>query len=150
VADYDKALQQIRSSYQDSITYSLGNFDKRQVETLLQGVSNFAGVGYVQLDHDGTVLHSIGDLYRKSDQRLVIPLQYQNVTGTTELGTLRVSQSYEVLYDTLTGRAADILISQFLLIFSVAVCPSPATHGRLGQYLQSGKPGSGIAGRPPR
>lgn len=136
VADYDKALQQIRSSYQDSITYSLWNFDKRQLETLLQGVSIFPGVVYVQLDHDGTVLHSIGDLYRKSDQRLVIPLQYQNVTGTTELGTLRVSQSYEVLYDTLTGRAADILISQFLLIFSVAVMLLLIVHRLIARRLQ--------------
>src|SRR5690606_1012571 len=136
VAEYNKALQQIRSSYQDSITYSLWNFDKRQLETLLQGVSNFPGVVYVQLDHEGTVLHSLGDLYRKSDQRLVIPLQYQNDNGTLPIGSLRVSQNYDDLYNALISRAVEILLSQFLLIFSVAVMLLLIVHRLIARRLQ--------------
>ncbi len=136
VAEYNKALEQIRSGYQDSITYSLWNFDKRQLETLLQGVSNFPGVVYVQLDHEGTVLHSLGDLYRKSDQRLVIPLQYQNDNGTLPLGSLRVSQNYDDLYNALISRAVEILLSQFLLIFSVAVMLLLIVHRLFARRLQ--------------
>lgn len=118
---YDKVLEQISSGYQNSITYSLWNFDSRQLDTQLQGIMNFPGVIYVQIDHDGQVLQSLGNLYEKGDRNLVIPLDYTSNDTPHHLGLLRITQSYKSLYESLQTRGVDILISQFLLTLSVSV-----------------------------
>ena len=118
---FDSALEQIRSSHQQSITYSLWNFDKRQLENQLLGILNFPGVIHVQLDHDGNILHSVGDLYRKPDRRMNITLTYDSAGTRHTLGVLRISQDYRSLYDDLLGRAVEIFLTQLLQVFSLAL-----------------------------
>lgn len=128
IRQYDNALEQIRSSYQDSISYSLWSFDRRQLETQLQGIMNFPGIIHVQLNQDGQVLYSSGDLYRKADQRSVVTLEYTNGEAVHQLGILRISQSYQDLYDAMLERGAEIFLTQLLLVLSVATAILWAVH----------------------
>ncbi len=135
IRQYDDAIQQIRQSYISSITYSLWNFDKRQLETQLQGILNFPGITYVQLEHDNKILNTVGDFYIKPDQRLVIPLIYDNAVMQHELGVLRIQQSYRALYDDLLMRAIEIFLSQLLLVFTIAVMLMLIVHRLITQRL---------------
>lgn len=112
---YDQVLEQISSSYQSSISYSLWNFDTRQLESQLQGITNFPGIVYVQVDNDGQVISSKGDLYSKAERRFVIPLHYTNNQTSHSLGQLRINQSYDSLYETLYSRGITILGSNIIL-----------------------------------
>src|SRR5690554_4200269 len=116
---YEEVLNQISSSYQSSISYSLWNFDSRQLESQLQGITNFPGIVYVQVDNDGKVISSKGDLYKKAERRFVIPLFYKNNQTSHLLGQLRINQSYEALYESLYSRGAAILLSNIILFFLV-------------------------------
>lgn len=116
---YEEVLNQISSSYQSSISYSLWNFDSRQLESQLQGITNFPGIVYVQVDNDGKVISSKGDLYEKAERRFVIPLFYKNNQTSHLLGQLRINQSYEALYESLYSRGAAILLSNIILFFLV-------------------------------
>lgn len=114
---YEEVLNQIKSSYQSSISYSLWNFDTRQLESQLQGITNFPGIVYVQVDSDGKIINRKGDLYAKAHRRFVIPLFYENNQTTHSLGQLRINQSYDALYDSLYNRGVAILLSNFILFF---------------------------------
>lgn len=114
---YDEVLEQISSSYQSSISYSLWNFDTRQLESQLQGITNFPGIVYVQVDNDGKIISSKGDLYHKAERRFVIPLHYKNNQTSHLLGQLRINQSYDSLYETLYSRGIAILASNIILFF---------------------------------
>lgn len=114
---YEEVLNQISSSYQSSISYSLWNFDSRQLESQLQGITNFPGIVYVQVDNDGKIIGSKGDLYAKAQRRFVIPLYYKNNQTSHLLGQLRINQSYDALYESLYSRGAAILLSNVILFF---------------------------------
>ncbi len=117
---YEEVLNQISSSYQSSISYSLWNFDSRQLESQLQGITNFPGIVYAQVDNDGKVISSKGDLYSKAQRRFVIPLSYKNNQTSHTLGQLRINQSYDALYESLYNRGAAILLSNIILFFLIA------------------------------
>src|SRR5690554_7871891 len=116
---YEEVLNQISTSYQSSISYSLWNFDNRQLESQLQGITNFPGIVYVQVDNDGKIIGSKGDLYAKAQRRFVIPLYYKNNQTSHLLGQLRINQSYDALYESLYSRGAAILLSNIILFFLV-------------------------------
>src|SRR5690554_8137548 len=78
---YEEVLNQISSSYQSSISYSLWNFDNRQLESQLQNITNFPGIIYVQVDNDGKIIGSKGDLYAKAQRRFVIPRSEERRVG---------------------------------------------------------------------
>lgn len=118
---YEEVLTQISTSYQSSISYSLWNFDSRQLESQLQGITNFPGIVYAQVDNDGRVISSKGDLYKKSERSFVIPLTYKNNQTAHSLGQLRINQSHDGLYESLYSRGVAILLSNIIIFFLLAI-----------------------------
>ncbi|UXD87772.1 HAMP domain-containing protein [Thalassolituus hydrocarboniclasticus] len=118
---YDKNLRQIQTSYQQSISYSLWNFDSRQIESQLNGILNFPGVVYVYIENRGNVLHSAGDVYGQSDQRYSFALTYESAGQSYQLGNLHLNLDYTGLYNELRHKAVNILLTQFFKTFSVSI-----------------------------
>lgn len=118
---YDKNLQQIQTSYKQSISYSLWNFDSRQIESQLNGILNFPGVVYVYIETRGNLLHSAGDVYSRSDQSYSFTLDFQSAGQNYTLGNLHLNIDYTSLYDELRHKAVNILLTQFIKTFSVSV-----------------------------
>jgi HAMP domain-containing protein len=121
MSSYDKNLHQIQTSYQQSISYSLWNFDSRQIESQLNGILNFPGVVYVYIENRGNVLHSAGDVYGQSDQRYSFALDYQSAGQSYHLGNLHLNLDYTGLYNELKHKTVNILLTQFIKTFSVSI-----------------------------
>ncbi len=121
MSSYDKNLRQIQTSYQQSISYSLWNFDARQIESQLNGILNFPGVVYVYIENRGNVLHSAGDVYSQSDQSYSFALDYQSAGQPYHLGNLHLNINYTGLYDELKHKTVNILLTQFVKTFSVSI-----------------------------
>lgn len=119
--DYEKVLQQISQSYQESLANSLWTYDFQQLKALAQGILNFPGITFVQIDNDQEIFIQHGDMYQPADKKISIPLFYSNTGETLTIGQLRVNQSYQALNRNILNRAIDIIISQLILAVSVAL-----------------------------
>lgn len=127
VRQYEEVLSQIQNSYQKSLGYSMWNFDLLQLESQLKGIMNFPGISYLQIDNDGKIIISMGDIYQEAERKLLIPIQHHN-DRSFFLGNLRINQSYAQLYKDLFQRALAILASQFILIFIISILLILALH----------------------
>lgn len=121
LSGYDQSVVQIRNSYQKSISYSLWNFDYRQIEAQLLGILNFPGVVYVFIENEDEVLHSAGDAYSHTDQHFNFPLDYESAGQAYHLGNLHISIDHTQLHNEIKEKALNILAIQFVKTFSIAV-----------------------------
>lgn len=121
VSSYDRNLEQIRNSYQQSISYSLWNFDSGQIEAQLLGILNFPGVVYVYIENNGKLLHSAGNLYNQAERQYQFSLHYTSAGQEYPLGTLHISLDYTGLYDEIKEKTINILLTQFIKTFSISV-----------------------------
>ncbi len=121
LSGYDQSVVQIRNSYQKSISYSLWNFDYRQIEAQLLGILNFPGVVYVFIENEDEVLHSAGDAYSHTDQHFNFPLDYESAGHAYHLGNLHISIDHTQLHNEIKQKALNILAIQFVKTFSIAV-----------------------------
>lgn len=121
VSQVSHNLNQIQSSYQQSVSYSLWNFDNRQIESQLNGILNFPGVVYVYIESRNKLIQSAGDIYARTDHQYSFELTHQSAAQSYQLGSLYINVDYSGLYDDLKHKAVNILVSQFLKTFSVSI-----------------------------
>lgn len=121
ISQFRTNIDQISASYQESISYSLWNFDNRQIASQLSGVLNFPGVVYVYIENEDKLLHSDGDIYSSVDMHYSFPLVHQNADNRHQLGILHLNVSYSGLYDDLKKKALTIISTQFIKTFSVSI-----------------------------
>ena len=121
VDQYQKNLDQINASYQQSVSYSLWNFDNRQIESQLAGILNFPGVVYVYIESRDKLVQSAGDIYSPADLQYSFRLTHQSASQEYHLGNLYINVNYTGLYDDLKHRALTIVMTQFVKTFSVSI-----------------------------
>ena len=121
VSQYRSNLDQIHASYQESISYSLWNFDNRQIESQLSGILNFPGVVYVYIESREKLVQSAGDIYAATDLHYSFPLTHQSASQEYQLGNLYLNVNYTGLYDDLKHKAVTIIGTQFIKTFSVSI-----------------------------
>lgn len=121
VSQFQKNLEQIHTSYQQSVSYSLWNFDNRQLESQLHGILNFPGVVYVYIENRDKLIQSAGDIYAQADQTYSFELTHQSSSQHYPLGRLFINVNYTGLYDDLKYKAVTIIFTQFLKTFSVSI-----------------------------
>ncbi|GGY34060.1 hypothetical protein GCM10011297_03840 [Bacterioplanes sanyensis] len=121
LSSYDQNIHQIRSSYLDSISYSLWNFDIPQLEAQLTGILNFPGVAYVFIESSDGTLFSAGDVMQGADIRHDIQVFFQSNEREFNLGTLHIDIDYTTLFSELKSKAINILVTQFIKTFSVSI-----------------------------
>lgn len=135
VKRYQNTLNQVAQSYESSVTNSLWTYDLDQLNALAQGITNFPGIHYVQVDNDREIIIQKGDPYAASDKKLTISLIFQDGEQLRHLGTLRLNQNYQELYHTLYNRAVDIIISQLILAFAIGLIALVVIHQLITRRL---------------
>ncbi len=117
----DGTLEQLKISYQQSISYSLWNFDSKQLEAQLEGILNFPGVVYVYIRDNNRILQSAGDSHQTASREYSFELTHQNGSRYYKLGRLFIHVDYSGLYEDLKYKAFTILLTQFIKALSVSV-----------------------------
>lgn len=121
ISQFQKNLDQIHTSYQQSVSYSLWNFDNRQLESQLHGILNFPGVVYVYIENRDKLIQSAGDIYAEADQTYSFELTHESSSQHYPLGRFFINVNYTGLYDDLKYKAVTIIFTQFLKTFSVSI-----------------------------
>lgn len=117
----NQSISQIKAGYQESISYSLWNFDSQQIKTQLAGILNFPGVLNVYIETKEGLLHSVGDFEQNANQKHAFDLFFTSAERQYPLGVLNITLDYKGLYETLFYKAINILASQFIKTFSVSL-----------------------------
>jgi methyl-accepting chemotaxis protein len=119
--ELDQSIAQIEAGYQESISYSLWNFDSQQIKTQLAGILNFPGVLNVYIETKEGLLHSVGNFEKKGSQKHAFDLFFTSADRQYPLGVLSINLDYNNLYETLFYKAFNILAGQFIKTFSVSL-----------------------------
>jgi hypothetical protein len=117
----NQSISQIQAGYQESISYSLWNFDNQQIKTQLAGIINFPGVLNVYIETKEGLLHSTGDFQQESKEKHAFDLFFISAERQYPLGVLNITLDYQGLYKTLFYKALNILATQFIKTFSVSL-----------------------------
>lgn len=120
-SELNQSISQIKAGYQESISYSLWNFDSQQIKTQLAGILNFPGVLNVFIETKEGLLHSAGDFEQVGSQKHAFDLFFTSAERQYPLGVLNINLDYKGLYETLFYKALNILASQFIKTFSVSL-----------------------------
>jgi HAMP domain-containing protein len=120
-SELDQSIAQIEAGYQESMSYSLWNFDSQQIKTQLAGILNFPGVLNVYIETKEGLLHSAGDFEQSGSQKHAFDLFFSTAEQQYPLGVLSINLDYNSLYETLFYKALNILASQFIKTFSVSL-----------------------------
>ena len=119
--ELDQSISQIKAGYQESISYSLWNFDSPQIKTQLAGILNFPGVLNVYIETKEGLLHSAGDFEQSGSQKHAFDLFFTSADRQYPLGVLSINIDYNGLYETLFNKALNIITTQFIKTFSVSL-----------------------------
>jgi hypothetical protein len=119
--ELNQSISQIEAGYQESISYSLWNFDSQQIKTQLAGILNFPGVLNVYIETKEGLLHSAGDFQQGGSQKYAFDLFFTSAERQYPLGVLNINLDYQGLYETLLYKALNILATQFVKTFSVSL-----------------------------
>jgi hypothetical protein len=119
--ELNQSISQIKAGYQESISYSLWNFDSQQIKTQLAGILNFPGVLNVFIETKEGLLHSAGDFEQAGSQKHTFDLFFTSAERQYPLGVLNINLDYKGLYETLFYKALNILATQFIKTFSVSL-----------------------------
>jgi PAS domain-containing protein len=119
--ELNQSISQIKAGYQESISYSLWNFDSQQIKTQLAGILNFPGVLNVFIETKEGLLHSAGDFEQGGSQKHTFDLFFTSAERQYPLGVLNINLDYKGLYETLFYKALNILATQFIKTFSVSL-----------------------------
>jgi hypothetical protein len=117
----NQSISQIQAGYQESISYSLWNFDSQQIKTQLSGIINFPGVLNVYIETKEGLLHSTGNFQQGSKEKHAFDLFFISAERQYPLGVLNITLDYQGLYKTLFYKALNILATQFVKTFSVSL-----------------------------
>lgn len=117
----NESITQIKAGYQESISYSLWNFDSQQIKTQLAGILNFPGILNVYIKTKEGLLHSAGDFEQNASQKHAFDLFFTSAERQYPLGVLNITLDYKGLYETLFYKALNILATQFVKTFSVSL-----------------------------
>ncbi len=131
VSSLDDRFNDIDSSFNQSISTSLWDFNEPLVEQQIGGIERLPDIRYVKITTSFGKVYQAGDVTvdAKKIQEYAIAFE-GNV-----IGTLVVSADYEDIYQQLWQRAGFILTSEFIKIFIVAICTFFIVHWLITRHL---------------
>lgn len=129
-ADYKAGIKQISSSinriesvYLPSLSFSLWNFDYKQIILQLKGINNFPGVIASQvIDDKGHLVKSVGNIKENElVEQYHFPLLFSDEGEKQKLGELVIAITKAGIYKSLVDKAIVILSSQFFKTITVSL-----------------------------
>ena len=138
VAGVQQRLDNIETSYANTLSYSLWTLDYPQLDTQLQGILQLPDVAYVALREPNGAQHAAGKPLSDDtpSRTFTLPLHYQPAPGeTVELGTLTVVANMSGVLQQLWDRLLVIIGTQAIKTFGMSVCILLLFHFLVTRHL---------------
>ena len=112
----NQRFSNVESSYIQSISTSLWDFNEPLVQQQIQGIVKLPDISHVKIVTGFGKIYQFGDENLPADKVVEFPIIY----GENDIGVLVVSASYDDIYQHLWQQAGFILTSEVIKIFIVA------------------------------
>jgi len=119
VAAIHSRIEQIRNSLVAGIAASVWSFDDKLTNIQLDGLLRMPDIEYLSISRNGKEIFLVGKQASESFVSVVIPLDYQHLDQSVQVGELRVVASLDAVYGRLIQKGITILLSVGVLIFIV-------------------------------
>lgn len=133
--DNKVSLQQrfsnIESSYIQSISTSLWDFNEPLVEQQIQGIVNLPDIRFVKITTGFGKTYQQGDAETVAKETVEYPIFY----GDNSIGELVIIADYQDIYSNLKQKAWVILGSEFIKTFIVAFCIAFVIHWLIVKHI---------------
>ena len=124
ISEIDRRFEQINLSYQGSLSRSIWEVNKSQIESTLQGMLQLPDVVKVtvwetdeNMGAQGVILAEAGGIPDEGSLQKTMPIFIESRGEQVEIGALNVVISLDTLYQDLYGTVIFILIFQLIKTF---------------------------------
>jgi signal transduction histidine kinase len=118
IADLDRRIEGIKSSYIESIATSLWDFNDKLVGVQIAGIVNLPDIRYAKITTELGNVYQAGDATVEAKKTVKFPILY----GETRIGELTIHADYSDIYQKLRHRAGFIVISELFKALVIALC----------------------------
>ena len=116
ISSLDQQFDNIETSYIQSISTSLWDFNEPLVQQQLQGIVRLPDIRFVKITTSFGKIYQFGNENVKAEKYVEYPIVY----GDNPIGVLGVSADFEDIYASLWQQAGFILASEAVKTFIVA------------------------------
>ena len=131
VAQLEQRFDNIETSYIESISTSLWDFNEALVQQQIQGIVNLPDIEFAR------VTTEFGNSYQVGDSAVIAEKvrNYPIVYGENEIGLLTVYASYNDIYQQLKQRGGFIVVTEIVKTFLVALCIIVVVHWLITRHI---------------
>ena len=112
----NQQFENIESSYSQSISTSLWDFNEPLVQQQIQGIVELPGIRFVKITTGFGKVYQFGDEKSEVKKKVEYPIFY----GENDIGIIYISADYEGIYQHVWEQAGFIVTSEFIKTFIVA------------------------------
>ncbi|MGB1199618.1 MAG: ATP-binding protein [Thalassotalea sp.] len=131
LSSLDQQFENIETSYIQSISTSLWDFNESLVQQQLQGIVRLPDIRFVKITTSFGKIYQFGDEDVITKKYLEYPIRY----GESDIGTLAVSANFDDIYASLRQQAGFILASEAVKTFIVAFFIMVIVHWLITRHL---------------
>ncbi|WP_286234936.1 ATP-binding protein [Thalassotalea sediminis] len=127
----NQQMDNIESSYLQSISTSLWDFNEPLVQQQIQGIVNLPNVKFVE------ITTGFGKIYKNGDENVeaMKVVEYPIFYGENDLGVIKISSDYEDIYQNIREQAGFIVTSESIKTFIVAFCIMFIVHWVITRHI---------------
>ena len=114
-------FEQVQKIYLKSVSEVMWASDFDKLKIILEGLSNFADITYVEVREDGKVVVAIGESKALDTITQLIPITHDYRGETIQIGTLRVEADLGAAYKRILNKVIVILGSNAIKT-AIVVC----------------------------
>ena len=116
ISDLNQQFDNIESSYIQSISTSLWDFNEPLVQQQIQGIVKLPNIRFVKITTGFGKVYQYGDENIEAKKVVEYPIKY----GENDIGTLEILADYEDINTNIKQQAGFIVLSEFVKTFIVA------------------------------
>ena len=131
VSALDGRFQNIESSFNQSISTSLWDFNEPLVEQQIGGIQSLPDIRHVKITTSFGKVYQVGDGMDKAEKVESYPIIFEG----NSIGTMVIAADYRDIYQQLWQKAGFIIVSEFIKIFIVAFCTFFIVHLLITRHL---------------
>ena len=121
VAGIHDRIDQIETSYKDSLSMSLWTFDKIQLQLLLAGICNLPDIEYSEVTSDGKIIATAGESNSGEELIRKLHLTFEDRGTFREIGDLTIVATLSNVQKRLLNRLGIVLLPNVVNTFLVAI-----------------------------
>ncbi len=126
MAQIEKRIQQIKTSYVPPLAQSLWVEADEMLKVQLQGIFELPDMQYAAIERDGSPYLHLGKKLEKSDHSYSFPIVYTHESGKNtiemEVGKLNIQVDLDQVYGRLGKNVLITVLNQAFVLFCVASC----------------------------